>query len=106
MQAARLTLGEHAMRLEDAVGASLDLELAKDLQTSDWSAPSLTQAQLEYAAVDAVMVWRIAERIFPTLGPQTPAYEIQIAATPAAVRMKNRGFRLDLEAHADLIRAK
>jgi DNA polymerase-1 len=103
MQAARLTLGERAMRLEDAVGAYLDLELAKDLQTSDWSARSLTQAQLEYAALDAVMAWRIAERIFPALGPQTPAYEIQVAATPAAARMKNRGFRLDLEAHKTLM---
>jgi DNA polymerase-1 len=105
MQAARLTLGERAMRLEDAVAAYLDLELMKDLQISDWSAPSLTKAQLDYAALDAVMAWRVAERIFPALGPQTPAYEIQIAATPAAARMKNRGFWLDLEAHQALMTA-
>jgi DNA polymerase-1 len=103
MQAARLTLGEGAMRLEHAVAAYLDLELMKDLQTSDWSAPSLTKAQLEYAALDAVMAWRVAQRIFPALGPQTPAYEIQVAATPAAARMKSRGFRLDLETHAELM---
>jgi DNA polymerase-1 len=105
MQAARLTLGERAMRLEDAVAAYFDLELMKDLQTSDWSAPSLTKAQLEYAALDAVMAWRVAERILPALGPQAPAYEIQVAATPAAARMKNRGFRLDLEAHQALMAA-
>jgi DNA polymerase-1 len=105
MQAARLTLGERAMRLEDAVAAYLNLELAKDLQTSDWSAPSLTKAQLEYAALDAVMAWRVAKRIFPALGPQASAYEIQVAATPAAARMKLRGFRLDLEAHQVLMTA-
>jgi DNA polymerase-1 len=103
MQAARLTLGERAMRLETVAKAYLDVELNKDAQTSDWSATSLSQAQLEYAAGDVVTAWRIAERIFPTLGLQAPAYEIQIAATPAAARMKHRGFKLDLAAHAELM---
>ena len=103
MQAARLTLGERATRLEIVAKVYLDIDLNKDLQTSDWSALHLTRAQLEYAADDVVAVWGIAERIFPALSLQTPAYEIQIAATPAAARMKHRGFKLDLAAHAELI---
>ncbi|HZZ23595.1 MAG TPA: DNA polymerase [Roseiarcus sp.] len=105
MQAARLTLGEQAMSLKTVAKAYLDIDLNKDFQTSAWAAPSLARAQLEYAADDAVAAWRVAERIFPALGWQTPAYEIQIAATPAAARMKSRGFKLDLEAHAELIAA-
>jgi DNA polymerase-1 len=102
-QAARLTLSEDAMSLESAAEAYLGVHLDKASQTSDWSAPSLSRQQLEYAAQDVVAVWRLAERIFPALGPQTAAYEIQIAATPAAMRMKLRGIRLDLTAHAELM---
>jgi hypothetical protein len=105
MQAARLTLGEGSMRLETAAKAYLDIDLDKTLQTSDWSAPHLTREQLEYAANDTVVAWGVAERIFLTLSIQAPAYEIQIAATPAAARMGQRGFRLELEAHAELISA-
>jgi DNA polymerase-1 len=105
MQAARLTLGERAMDLATVALSYLDLDLNKDAQTSDWSAPALTREQIEYAALDATVVWDIAQQIFPTLGWQTSAYEIQIAATPAAARMKQRGFKLDLAAHAELMAA-
>jgi DNA polymerase-1 len=103
MQAARLTLGERAMDLKTTARSYLDVDLDKNAQTSDWSAPSLTSEQLNYAADDAVAVWHVASKIFPTLGWQTSAYEIQVAATPAAARMKHRGFKLDLAAHADLM---
>jgi DNA polymerase-1 len=105
MQAARLTLGERAMDLQTVAKSYLDVDLNKDLQTSDWAAPHLAREQIEYAADDTTVVWRIAEKIFPTLGWQTSAYEIQIAATPAAARMKHRGCKLDLEAHAELMAA-
>jgi DNA polymerase-1 len=104
MQMAQLTLGERSMRLADAVQAHLGVTLDKTEQTGDWSAPELTAEQIEYAALDAVMTFRLAERIFPVLGPQTSAYEIQAGCTPAAARMRSRGIRLDLEAHADLMR--
>ena len=75
-------------------------------QTSDWSTPHLTKEQLEYAARDASMAFNLSKRIFPALGAQTAAYEIQIAAVPAAARMQRRGIRLDLDAHAKFIEAK
>ena len=103
MQMARLTLGERSMKLADAVKAHLGVELDKTEQTGDWSAPKLSDAQLGYAGLDAVMAFRLAERILPVLGPQTPAYEIQTACTPACARMKSRGILLDLDAHADLM---
>ena len=56
-----------------------------------------------YAALDAIVEWQVAERVFPALRNQAPAYEIQIGAVAAAMRMQDRGFKFDIEAHAQLI---
>jgi DNA (cytosine-5)-methyltransferase 1 len=103
LQAARLTLGERHTALEVVAKSYLHVDLDKGAQLSDWSAHDLTPVQIEYAAADAVAAHRIAQAIFPTLGPQTSAYEIQIAAVPAVARMKRRGFKLNLAAHAALM---
>ena len=103
MQACRLTLGERQTSLADAAQTYLDIELDKTSQNSDWSAEHLTLAQIEYAASDAVACWNIFNRVMPALGAQEPAYEIQMTAIPAVVRMQLRGFRLDTDAHAKLI---
>jgi DNA polymerase-1 len=105
MQAARLTLGERAMSLASAVNAHLGIELDKREQRSDWAAPQLSRAQLDYAAHDAVVTFRLAARIFPALERQIPAYEVQAAVTPAVARMQRRGILLDLDVHARLMRA-
>ena len=56
LQAVRLVLGEHATSLAAAARAYLNVDLDKSQQVSDWNAPSLTQAQIDYAAIDAVVV--------------------------------------------------
>ena len=89
--------------LADAARTYLDVELDKTSQSSDWSAEHLTLAQIEYAARDAVACWHIFNRVMPALGAQESAYEIQMTAIPAVVRMQLRGFRLDTDAHAKLI---
>lgn len=106
MQGARLTLGENAMSLADAAGEYLGAELDKAEQQSDWSAPNLTADQLNYAARDAVTVFRLSKIVLRSLGQQSPAYEIQTGVTPAVVRMKARGIWLDLDAHAKFIQSK
>ena len=68
MQAARLLLGERRMSLADACADYLGVVLDKDEQTGDWGAPNLTKSQLEYAAADAVAVFRLAQKMLPTLG--------------------------------------
>jgi DNA polymerase-1 len=105
LQACRLMLGEHATSLADGAEAFLDLKLDKAPQTSDWNAPHLTKRQIEYAAIDAVVAWRIAGKVLPYLHVQRAAYEIQMRAVPAVMRMEMRGFKLDVEAHARLIKA-
>ena len=102
LQAARLLLGERRMSLADAAADYLDVVLDKAEQTSDWAAPSLTKAQLEYAAADAVAAFRLAQKMLPTLGVQRAAYEVQMSAVPAVARMELRGFRLDVAAHKRL----
>ena len=103
MQAARLLLGERRMSLADACADYLDVVLDKAEQAGDWSAPGLTRSQLEYAAADAVTVFRLALKILPALGVQRGAYEIQLSAVPAVARMELRGFRLDVAAHSRLV---
>jgi DNA polymerase I len=103
LQATRLTLGERATSLAAAAATYLNLELDKSLQTSDWNAPNLSRQQIDYAAIDAVFAWRIAEKILPRFDVQRSAYEIQMKAVPAATRMDQRGFKLDVDAHARLI---
>jgi DNA polymerase I len=105
LQATRLVLGERATSLATAAATCLNLDLDKSQQTSDWNAPNLSRQQIEYAAIDAVVAWRIAEKILPRFDVQRSAYEIQIKAVPAAMRMEQRGFKLDIEAHARLIAA-
>ena len=60
-------LGEHATSLADGAEAYLGLKLDKTEQKGDWNAPHLTKQQIEYAAIDAVVAWRIAEKILPHL---------------------------------------
>ena len=96
-------LGEHATSLAHGAAAYLNLDLDKTLQTSDWNASNLSREQIDYAAVDAVVAWRIAEKILPRFEVQRSAYEIQIGAVQAAMRMELRGFKLDVDAHAYLI---
>jgi DNA polymerase I len=103
LQATRLTLGENATSLADSAATYLNLNLDKSLQVSDWSTLNLTRQQIEYAAIDAVVAWRIAEKILPRFDVQRAAYEIQMRAVPAVMRMESRGFRLDVEAHARLL---
>jgi DNA polymerase-1 len=102
MQAARLLLGERRMKLADAAADYLGVVLDKDEQTSDWGALNLTRSQIEYAAADAVAVFRLAQKMFPTFGVQRAAYEIQLSVVPAVARMELRGFRLDVAAHSRL----
>ncbi len=102
-QACRLTLGPRSTSLVSAAANYLGVELAKDLQTSDWSAEHLTNDQVRYAARDAVACWRIAQRVLPALGRQASAYEIQMLAVPAVVRMELRGLGFDTKAHSRLM---
>ena len=103
MQAVRLLNGPNATSLETAAASYFGLALDKALQTSDWGAKHLSLAQVTYAADDAVVTWHLAETVLPLLGERRTAYDIQVGAIPAVVRMQLRGILLDTTAHAALI---
>jgi DNA polymerase I len=103
LQACRLLTGKSRPSLEFAAKEFLGVEIDKTLQTSNWGAPHLSTDQLRYAAVDAVVCFRLAQRTLVTLGSQASAYTIQMTALPAVVRMQLRGFRFDRDSHAALI---
>ena len=106
-QAARLTLGASKCSLAAAVKHYLKFELDKGLQASDWSAPELTEDQLRYAARDVIWLWRLCPPLFKDLSDQgqVSAYKIQVAAAPAIARMNVAGIAIDLDQHADTLRA-
>ena len=105
LQAVRLLNGPNATSLETAAASYFGLALDKTLQTSDWGAKHLSLAQVAYAADDAVVTWQLAETVLPLLGERRTAYDIQVGAIPAVVRMQLRGILLDATAHAALIAA-
>jgi DNA polymerase-1 len=102
LQAAGLMLGTWRRGIDDAGQAYLDLKLPKAHATSDWGAAKLTKAQVAYAAMDAV----VAYRLWPTLEARLRrekrfnTYTLQRNAIPAVAAMELRGFLLDVEEHA------
>ena len=105
MQAAGLMLGVHRRGLKDAAFHYLDVELSKELQGSDWSAPQLSSPQIHYAGLDAVLTFRLASKVLPALHERRAAYVIQRDVLPAVARMELRGVGFDIEANRDLITA-
>ena len=53
------------LSLQDAAGESLGIRLNKTEQTGDWNAPELAPNQLAYAAMDALVCWRLSTTILP-----------------------------------------
>ena len=104
-QAARLTIGANKCSLAATVKHYLKVDLDKGLQASDWAAPSLSEDQVRYAARDVIWLWRLCPPLFKDLAPQAAAYRIQAAAAPAIARMNTAGIAIDLERHAETLRA-
>lgn len=107
MQGAGLLLGVRRRSLAKAAEAYLDWLMPKDLQISDWGAPTLSDEQLAYAALDAVvalLLWRKLERDLKS-GDRWGAYVLQRDAVPAAVEMAWCGMAIDTAALDEQIAA-
>jgi site-specific DNA-methyltransferase (adenine-specific) len=105
MQATGLLQGVWNRGLDDACKSYLGITLSKELQTSDWSAETLSPGQLAYAALDAAVTWRL----WPVLRGELvrsgrwDAYVLQSRAIPAMVAMELRGLGIDRGKHARLV---
>lgn len=90
-----------ARRLDRAAKHFLQLDVPKELQTSDWGAVQLAPGQLAYAASDAI----IARKLWPILEnglkqkSRWAAYELQRRAVAAVADMELRGIGFDRDEH-------
>ena len=80
-------------RLDALMKRHLDIEISKEQQTSDWSAPHLSQAQLTYAVkdVEALLDLEIELDKKMAVGQLQPAYALECKALPALAQMWRTG---------------
>jgi DNA polymerase I len=100
--------GSRRPSLAVAAKEALGVELPKDLQTSDWSNDVLSDEQIAYAALDAVIARRLLSHFGPDVEAQrlaadglTLADRLNRAVLPIA-RMELAGVQLDAGALAKL----
>lgn len=91
--------------LKDLSKEILALEVSKAEQTSDWSAALLTPAQIEYAALDAVLPVKIFQNQRKLLKERglVRSYEILRDAQHAVAKIELAGIRFDVEKHKQQI---
>ena len=91
--------------LKDLAKELLNLTVSKEMQVSDWSAETLTQEQLEYAALDAVLVSKIFAIQLGKLSTKglIRAYRVQRDAQYAVARMELIGIGFNIAKHRELI---
>jgi DNA polymerase I-like protein with 3'-5' exonuclease and polymerase domains len=92
-------------KLSDLAAEHLDLRMSKALQVSDWSRPELLDAQLLYAAADAVaakLLWRHCEESFAASNAKyRTAYQFLKALIYPVVRQA--GIAFDSQGHAEVV---
>ena len=91
--------------LKDLSKELLNIDVSKELQVSDWAAPELSREQLEYAALDAVLV----SKIFSIQRDQikqkglSRSYEIFRDVQQAVAKMELWGIGFDVDKHRSMI---
>jgi DNA polymerase I len=75
----------------------LNISIDKTQQTSAWDAPELTDAQLKYAARDAIVVWQLYEKVKKSLEEKNlmKVAQIEFDCVMPIVAMELNGFYLD-----------
>ena len=87
--------------LKDLAKEFLNLEISKELQTSDWAASELSEEQIEYAALDAILTAKIFRKQYEILKTRglIRAYEILRDAQRPIANMELNGIGFDVEKH-------
>lgn len=93
--------------LKDLAKEVLRVEVSKELQTSDWSASVLSQEQLEYAALDAILTAKIFNTQREKLKEKglIRSYEIFRDVQHAVAKMELWGIGFDVDKHKAMIEA-
>ena len=92
--------------LKDLSLELLFLEISKDLQTSDWTQETLSQEQIEYAALDAVLVVKIFQKQREILQKNNfvRSYQLLRDAQQAVATMELCGIGFDIAKHRELMK--
>ena len=87
-------------KLKDVIKRHLDLSISKNQQTSDWSAPQLTQSQLEYAAADVALLHDLRRKLIEKLEDNDliSTAKLEFEAIPAIVQMELNGMGVNVDA--------
>jgi DNA polymerase-1 len=91
-------------KLADVIKIFFKEDIVKTLQTSDWGA-ELTFEQVEYAALDAVAVYKLAEKLVKGLNKfgLERIYKLTREAQFPIAAMQINGFKFNVERHKTLI---
>ena len=91
--------------LADLAQARLGWEIPKALQTSDWSVKNLSPEQVAYAALDAVVAFRLYGLLYEELNNRNlfAVYDLMFRAIKSIVQLELNGINFNLEAHKELI---
>lgn len=100
-------LTNESRSLDDLFKVYFGIRLDKELQSSDWSAGELSEAQLQYAARDAVAVLRLWERLRCEVAERDRKKLAQLLhdAQRAVALMEINGLGFDIAAHAKAVKA-
>jgi len=92
--------------LAQLVSAELGWDLSKELQVSDWNRAKLSGAQIAYAALDAVAVFRLSESLQAKVArfQARHCYQLMRDVQPAVASMELNGIHFDRDRHAELTR--
>lgn len=95
----------HSASLGDMIKAVFKEDVAKKLQLSDWSQEDLTFEQVQYAALDAVLVLRLAERLAPAIQRLGlgRSYQLLKASQHPIAAMQLKGMMIDKESHRAMV---
>lgn len=93
--------------LEFLVTQYLDTQILKAQQTSNWNAEKLSEEQIKYAALDAVVTVLLAYKLLPLLSAakMMEVYKLQCASLIAVCEMEYLGISVDWDLHSKLVRS-
>lgn len=100
----RAIYGGGRFALANLVKTHLGIDMDKEHQASDWSAPVLSPEQLSYAADDALYTWQAWWKMRRSASEGAlRAFLMLDNMTPAVMEMQAQGLLLDRERHAEIV---
>lgn len=91
--------------LANLVEREFKVSIPKELQTSDWNRPVLSEAQLKYASLDSFFVVKLIHAYMPRLVKfkMEKVYALNRDALHVVADMETAGIRMDRKLHSEMI---